>query len=436
MHRSTPHSLLGIRVPKLRQRRDGRWFARTRVGGNAKDFYFGRESSSGGMDAIKKAYQRWSLQFAAEQLGRLRAPPCPRPVPITNSQQEITSLHACFEAWFQEVQVKSAARKAKHNSRNATSGRFDKDHYSARHLSELVLAHKPTLLAQLGIRDAEALATRALQAATSKNVKVRWTRQKLVGVIRMVKRFATWALARELITTSFATALQQQDLFQAAKDAAESDESRKANRFINTEEIAKLRACLASNPMWHLVFELQLLNGARASEVLGLRSAQLTLDNEDLIEFTIPHKSDRFDSSADRKIRVAGDCLPKIRWLMATVGDDHLFNCRSRALMRNLGGEGVTDPRGSRARYEMLEISPARYSHNAYRKLLRRHGINCGTHAVRRRAITFVARAEGLEPAIEFAGHADARMLKRYLETDHKRSREIIRGRANQPEAL
>jgi len=434
MPRKPPQSLSRVRVPALRQRPDGRWFCRTRVGGKEKDKYFGRAKTPKELEAIARSYASWSLSFASAQLERARTSPLPTSHQIPKPQCDYKIFSQCFEAWFEEIKNASAFRKAKHNVRNKTHGRFDKSYYAARHLSEIVLALEPKRIDQLDITVAEEIACRAKRAVSCTDPKFRWSRQKLGGVVRMVAAFARWALSRAAISTSFATALQQRGLFKAAQASASHDKSRKTHWTLNDQDLHELRGRLAENPMWELVFEIQLLNGARASEVLGLCSAQKVFDQGDLLEFSIPHKTDYHDFDGDRRLVVTGACLARLRWVIATVGSDCFFNCRTRALMRELGGDSISDPRGNSIQYSRCKVRATRYNHNDYRKQLRRYRFKCGTHAIRRCAITAVAHSAGNDAAMDFAGHKDPRMLRRYVETDHVRNRDIIRGRAKPAE--
>lgn len=429
MPRKKPQSHFGVRVPKLRQRRDGRWFTRSRVGGKARDTYFGRANGPTEAAEIQKKYQLWALNFAARQLGENGAQATPTRAALQNPSNAPALLHEHFQFWFECICVRSASRKAKQNARNATHGKFDKAYYAARNLGELIQALTPRRPDQLGLEVADELAELALRVVQCEDKGARWSLQKLNGVISMLSKFAGWALERGVVSPQLAAALKRSSLFELAKEAARPNTSRERSRGLNDEDLRDIRIGLAKDPLWLLVFEIQLLNGARASEVLGLRRDQLVLDQREIVEFAVPHKTEHHRSARERRIAVAGESLPMLRWLLGTVGNDHLFTRRSRSLMRELSAAQVRNPTGDPARYNQSKVPHSRFNHNQYRKRLQELGA-CATHAVRRRAITAVAHSKGNEAAMEFAGHLDPRMLRTYVAPNREKIRNIILGRA------
>jgi integrase len=238
------------------------------------------------------------VQFAAERKGATALGDSRSTPSFKGPSNPDMLLSEAFGEFHESIIESSKESKERQNSLNATRGKHEKHYYIAKNLGEALHDLPPILSRDLDIKHAKLLAEQMKRRVSGEN-NAKWSRQKLDDVLRMLRRFANWALARNQLTPSGSAALKDTSVFASAKRAAALDKSRRDSQQVSKEQLAKLRAALSDDPMWQLVVDVQYLTGARASEVLGLHKSQIVKDEADILEFSVPHKCGHLDGSRE-----------------------------------------------------------------------------------------------------------------------------------------
>ena len=405
----------GVRVPKLRERKDGRWCVQWKVGKASRTKYFGRGDTKSEKDRIKRDYAFWTNDYVNQRLlGSIDPAPQQKLMQYGERQLELgeaLSEHA------QEVIATSKSRMAKRRSRGGY-GLKTKDVFAHEKLQAVLTPFLRRRTCDLGhefpqevLRSFQQVAMAWAVTGSSGDTAI-WSWQTGNDVARQLRRFIRWCgslgKVKSATVDQFCDPLYRKNLVKRLTP----NRSREKNDHIDRTRFLALQKSLEDDPLLSLLVSVQCETVSRPSEVLRLSATQITNTTEDSVAFKVEHKTDYLPEVRLREIIVYGEVAARVKLLSEISGDAPIFSDRMRATILH----GLGDIDELRKRY----FAESRRSERAmtadrYRKLLQQHDVQTTPYSIRRYSITRVATEFGMPKAAFLAGHADQRMTSRYI---------------------
>ena len=407
----------GVRVPKLRERKDGRWCVQWKVGKASRTKYFGRGDTKSEKDRIKRDYAFWTNDYVNQRLlGSID--PAPQQKLMQHGERQL-ELGEALSEHAQEVIATSNSRMAKRRTRGGY-GLKTKDVFAHEKLQAVLTPFLRRRTCDLGHEFPQEVLRSFQQVALAWTVTVSsgdtaisiWSWQTGNDVTRQLRRFIRWCGSLGKIKSAtvdqFCDPQYRKDLVRRLTP----NRSREKNDHIDRTRFLALQKSLGEDPLLSLLVSVQCETLSRPSEVLRLSATQITNTTDDSVAFKVEHKTDYLPEVRLREIIVYGEVAAKVKLLFEISGDAPIFSDRMRATIF----QGWGDVDELRKRY----FAESRRSERAmtadrYRKLLQQHDVQTTPYSIRRYSITRVATEFGMPKAAFLAGHADQRMTSRYI---------------------
>lgn len=236
-----------------------------------------------------------------------------------------------------------------------------------------------------------------------------WSRRTINDRIKLIRHVFKWAAGEELVPVDVFQALQCVEPLRAGKTEAAESRGRQPVQRSTIRRISRL-----VSPQVRALIRLQLLTGARPSELLGLRPVDIDTSNEDVWTATLDeHKTawkgkGRVLYFGPRAQRVLNQFMTTGRPLNAT-----LFNPME-----------APGKAGAAAKADC-------YSPDTYRRAIARackaaRVPTFSPYALRHMAATTLRAEFGEEAAALILGHARIDTTQLYGERNHHRAREVV----------
>lgn len=298
------------------------------------------------------------------------------------------------------------------------------------------------LRALYGSTEADKFGPKKLRIVRNEMVSRGWSRRFINAQVSRMRSLFKWGAAHELCSERVYRRLATVEPLRAGEAKKEG----KAVKPVPRSDVRRVRRHL-TRPVRALI-DLQLLTGARACELVGLRAIDFDRSNQRVwkVELgkhkTAHHGKTRTLYFGPRARRILGMFMTTERPL-----DKPLFSPReanAEGKRRNANGQRrpnqkPTPTKGSRAwrnQYGQGKIGDVRaigdrYDTDAYRKAIHRAceaaGIsNWGPHRLRHNAATFLRRQYGIDMAAVILGHSSLVVTLTYAEANEKKAMQVM----------
>ena len=375
-----------IRIPSLRQC-NGRGL----VCLNGKRIYLGPYGAPETHDAYERAISEW---LANKQLPQV-------------SKDNITVGELCLEYW---NHCEEYYRKP--DGTNTTS--LDKVKQAIRPLRKL---YSLTVANDFGAR--------SLRTIQNNWVEKELTRKTINDYVKVIVQMFKWAASHEKVDIMAYHSLSTVNNLKAGRSNAKESEPIKpvVERHVDAIEP------FVSRQVWSLI-QLQLLTGARAGELLGLRACDLNVSGKTWIAVLKHHKTSHIAKA--RTLYFGPKAQTILKQFMDTKGiQDYLFSPKDA--LKERSEQAPTHRRDNQKKNPKSSdrVIGDHYTTASYRRAITRACKKAGVpewtpHRLRHNAATQIRRDYGLEAAQIILGHSKADVTQLYAERDETKALSVI----------
>jgi integrase len=358
---------------------------------------------------------RWGTEEAQQKYARLLGEYEAGKGTFPQPKEAITVLELVARFW---AHAEEYYRKAD----GTPTGTAENFRLVLRPLKEL---YGPTRAAEFG--------PRALKALREHWIKARCSRNYVNGCVMKVRQVFRWGVAEELVPAATYQALQAVAGLRRGRSAARETEPVRPVLQTHIDAIGPH----VSRQVWALV-QLQLLTGARAGELLGMRAVDLDMSARIWVYTPEGHKTAHHGHG--RAIYLGPKAQEILRSFLSESRplDAPLFSPaeaeeerRARREAQRKTPLSCGNRRGTNRKKNPSRRPKDRYTTGTYRNAIQRACKTAGVpawhpHQLRHNAGTYLRKEFGLEVARVILGHRSPAITDLYAEVDRARALEVM----------